>query len=55
MTPQQLDEFRTLILAGKVPDDRLSETRVFHRGWNAGVEFCEQMLKCVLGEKEQPR
>lgn len=54
MTPEQITEFRRLLTAGKVPDDRASEERVFHRGWNGGVDFAERMLRRVLGEKENP-
>lgn len=51
MTPEQLAEYRQLLVAGKVADDKLSEQRAFLRGWNEGVAFAELMLKHVSGGK----
>lgn len=50
MTPQQLQQYRDLLASGRVPDNRLSDTRVFYRGWNEGVDYAERMLRKVLGE-----
>ena len=48
MSPEQLQQLLALIAAGKVPDERLSERRVFLRGWNEGIEFVEDQIKKVL-------
>jgi hypothetical protein len=53
MTPEQLQQFRDLIKAGRVPDEKASENRVYLRGWNGGLEFAETHLAKVLGEKVQ--
>ena len=51
MTPEQLQQFRDLLAAGKVPDEKASEKRVYLRGWNGGLEFAQAQLAKVLGEK----
>ena len=53
MTPEQLKQYRSMLSSGRVPDNRLSDTRVFHRGWNEGLDYAERMLRKVLGEQEQ--
>jgi len=50
VTPDQLKQYRSLLTSGRVPDNRLSDTRVFYRGWNEGVDYAERMLRKVLGE-----
>jgi hypothetical protein len=48
MTPEQLAKLLELMTLGKVPDEKLSADRVFHRGWNEGIEFVEALIKKVL-------
>jgi hypothetical protein len=48
MTPEQLEKLYELIAAGKVPDEKTSENRVYLRGWNGGIQFVEEQIKKVL-------
>lgn len=48
MNPEQLAKLLALIAAGKAPDEKASENRVYLRGWNGGVEFVEEQIKKVL-------
>lgn len=51
MNPDQLQQLRDKIAAGRQPDDRLDSQRVFCRGWNAGIDYVDRCIKEVLGEK----
>jgi len=48
MSPEQLKRLRELIAAGKSPDEKTSENRVYLRGWNGGLEFVEAQIEKVL-------
>ncbi len=48
MTEQQLQRLRELLTAGKTPDERASEQRIYLRGFNGGIDFAEQMIAKVL-------
>lgn len=52
MTPEQLTEYRSLLSAGKVKPDKMSDKYAFHRAWNEGIEFAEKMADKVFGKEE---
>lgn len=54
MTPEQIQQYRDALRAGKVADDKASEARVFLRGWNDGIAFAEMQLAKIVG-KEEPK
>lgn len=51
MTPEQLQQLRDRIAAGRQPEHKLTDARTFVLGWNGGLEYVEKVIKEVLGEK----
>jgi hypothetical protein len=51
MTPEQIQQYRDALRAGKVADDKVSEARIFLHGWNEGVMFAEMLLAKIVGKE----
>jgi hypothetical protein len=49
MTPEQLQELRDALKAGKVAPDKVSNEWAFQRAWNEGIEFAERQLEKIVG------
>lgn len=51
MTPEQLQQLRDRIAAGRQPEHKLTDARASVRGWNEALGYVEKCIKEVLGEK----
>ena len=52
MNPDQLNQYRDLLKAGKFDPDRQNVDYAYQRGVNSGIEFAEEQLAKVLKEEE---
>ncbi len=52
MSEQQVAEFYELVTRAKVP--RPPVDRVFHRGWNAGIDFAIRAMRTACDEPVSP-
>lgn len=51
MTPEQLAKYRTLLANGmSARGERDPKRFIFLRGWNAGIQFAEEMLNKAMAE-----
>lgn len=44
MTPEQQQQYRDHLAAGRFDPDKRAEQYAFQRGWNAALEFAERKL-----------
>ena len=48
MTPEQIQQYRDALRAGKIADEKLNPDRAFLRGWNEGIAFAEMLLAKIV-------
>lgn len=55
MTPEQLQQWRDKIEAGRQPEGRPMSDYTFNRGWNEALDFVERCRRDVMGENNAPQ